>query len=141
MSDEVYKKLCEEMARRGDATLGRISLSLMPSWRNCMILKDALSQPKPGLSLSSGYQPQIDPETCTGCETCIGRCPAKAIAMPENLPIIDPDRCFGCGVCAVGCPMEAIVMTEKEEVPIPLVNRKELEKAIGSNLLRYLNFH
>ncbi len=100
---------------------------------HCMILKDALSRPKPGLALSSGYQPQIDPETCTACEACIGRCPAKAMTMPENLPIIDPDRCFGCGVCAVGCPMEAIAMTEKEEVPIPPVNRKALQKAIGSN--------
>lgn len=53
--------------------------------------------------------------------------------MPENLPIIDPDRCFGCGVCAVGCPMEAIVMIEKKEVPIPPINRRELEKALGSN--------
>ena len=100
---------------------------------HCMILKDVLSQPKPGLALSSGYQPQIDPEMCTGCETCIGRCPAKAMTMPENLPVIDPDRCFGCGVCAVGCPMEAIAMTEKEAIPIPPVNRRELERALGSN--------
>jgi Fe-S-cluster-containing hydrogenase component 2 len=54
------------------------------------------------------------------------------MTMPENLPIIDPDRCFGCGVCAVGCPMEAIAMTEKEAIPIPPVNRKALQKAIGS---------
>lgn len=100
---------------------------------HCMILKDALSQAKPGLTLSSGYQPEINPETCTGCETCIDRCPATAITMPEDLPIVDPGRCFGCGVCAIGCPMEAIMMEEKEAAPIPPVNRKDLEKALGSN--------
>jgi ferredoxin len=99
---------------------------------HCMILKDALSQPKPGKALSSGYQPVVDPDLCTGCETCIGRCPAKAMTMPENLPIIDPDRCFGCGVCAIGCPMEAITMAEKEQIPIPPVNQKELNLRMAS---------
>jgi Pyruvate/2-oxoacid:ferredoxin oxidoreductase delta subunit len=100
---------------------------------HCMILKDALSQPKPGRVLSSGYQPRIDPDVCAGCETCIGRCPAKALTMADDHPIIDLDRCIGCGVCAIGCPMEAIAMVEKEEFPIPPANRKELEKALGSN--------
>jgi len=101
---------------------------------HCMILKDVLSQPKPAEALGSGYQPAIDPDECTGCETCVGRCPAKAITLPEEVPIIDLDRCIGCGVCAVGCPMEAIEMVEKKDAPIPPVNRKALEKMIGSKL-------
>lgn len=101
---------------------------------HCMILKDTLSQPKPGRVLYSGYQPSIDPDLCTGCETCIGRCPAKALTLPGDVPIIDLDRCFGCGVCAVGCPVNAIEMVEKEEIPIPPVNRKELEKIMGSRI-------
>jgi Pyruvate/2-oxoacid:ferredoxin oxidoreductase delta subunit len=100
---------------------------------HCMILKDALSQPKPGRVLSSGYQPIINPEECACCETCVDRCPAKALKLSGERISVDLDRCFGCGVCAVGCPMEAIAMTEKEEVPIPPANRKELEKALGSN--------
>lgn len=101
---------------------------------HCMILKDALSQPKPGQVLGSGYQPQIDPDVCTGCESCVERCPAKALTIPGEVPVMDPDRCFGCGVCAVGCPMEAIEMVEKEVLPIPPANRKELEKALGSKM-------
>ncbi len=100
---------------------------------HCMILKDALSRPKPGLALSSGYQPKIDAEACTVCQTCIERCPAKALSLSAEEEIsVDLDRCFGCGVCAVGCPIEAIKMAEKEAVPVPPVNRKELEKALGS---------
>ena len=98
-----------------------------------MILKDALRQPKPEQALSSGYQLKIDPEACTGCETCILRCPAKTLTLSGALISVDLDRCFGCGVCAVGCPVEAIVMTGKEGIPIPPVNRKELQKALGSN--------
>ena len=101
---------------------------------HCMILKDALSRSKPAEFLGSGYQPEIDPEACTGCETCIERCPAKAMTLPEDVPVIDLDRCFGCGVCAVGCPMEAITMVEKKEVPIPPVNRKELDKMVRAKM-------
>ncbi len=101
---------------------------------HCMILKDALSRPKPGRFLSSGYQPRINPDVCTGCETCIGRCPAKAMTQSGDVPAVDPDRCFGCGVCAVGCPMEAIEMVEKEGVPIPPLNRKELEKMVEAKM-------
>ena len=54
--------------------------------------------------------------------------------MSGELPLINTDRCFGCGVCAMGCPMEAIKMVEKEQIPIPPVNRKELEKMIGSKI-------
>ena len=75
----------------------------------------------------------IDAETCTSCETCVERCPAKALTLSGEEISVDLDRCFGCGVCAVGCPAEAIKMTEKEAVPIPPVNRKELTKAIGVN--------
>lgn len=101
---------------------------------HCMILKDALGRPQPGRVLGSGYLPRIDPEMCTACETCLERCPAKALSLRDELPTVDPDRCFGCGVCAVGCPMEAVEMVEKEVVPIPPANRKELEKACGSKM-------
>ncbi|MBM4331359.1 MAG: 4Fe-4S dicluster domain-containing protein [Deltaproteobacteria bacterium] len=97
---------------------------------HCMILKTALSQPKPGRVLYSGFQPRIDPDLCTGCEVCVDRCPAKASAMEGNVPEVDGDRCFGCGVCATGCPAEAIVMEEKLGVQEPPLNRKALRAAM-----------
>ncbi len=98
---------------------------------HCMILKTALSQPKPGKVLYSGFQPKIDPDLCTGCQTCIERCPAKAATFVEDIPTIDTDRCFGCGVCAVGCPAGAIEMVEKPGSPEPPLNAKNLREAMG----------
>ncbi len=98
---------------------------------HCMILKTALSQPKPGRVLFSGFQPRIDPEICTACQTCVDRCPAKAALFIEDTIKIDADRCFGCGVCAVGCPAEAIDMVDKPGSPEPPLNAKSLREALG----------
>jgi Pyruvate/2-oxoacid:ferredoxin oxidoreductase delta subunit len=98
---------------------------------HCMILKTALSQPKPGKVLYSGFQPKIDPDLCSGCQTCVDRCPAKAATYEEDAPQIDKDRCFGCGVCAVGCPAGAIQMIEKPGLPQPPLNLKGLREAMG----------
>jgi ferredoxin len=95
-----------------------------------MILKTALSQPKPGKVLFSGFQPQFDPDLCRGCQTCVDRCPAKAATLIQDIPEIDTDRCFGCGVCAVGCPAGAIQMIEKPGSPQPPLNFKGLRQAM-----------
>lgn len=98
---------------------------------HCMILKTALSQPKPGLALASGFQPVWDPELCTACETCIDRCPMTALFMGEDdVSEVDLDRCIGCGVCATGCPEEAIAMEERPEISVPPVDRKALSQAV-----------
>ena len=98
---------------------------------HCMILKRALSQPKPGKVLFSGFQPHMDPDLCTGCQTCADRCPAKAVTLIQDVPEIDTDRCFGCGVCAIGCPAGAIAMIEKPGLPEPPLNLKGLREAMG----------
>ena len=98
---------------------------------HCMIIQTALAQPKPALALSSGFQPAIDPDLCTGCGTCIERCPATALILGENdVPQVDLDRCFGCGVCATGCPAEAISLLEKTAVEPPPVDQRALSAAI-----------
>jgi len=99
---------------------------------HCMILKTALSQPKPGKVLFSGFQPRIDPDLCTGCQTCVDRCPAKAATLIQDVPEIDTDRCFGCGVCGIGCPAGAIQMIEKPGSPEPPLNFKGLRQAMES---------
>jgi Pyruvate/2-oxoacid:ferredoxin oxidoreductase delta subunit len=98
-----------------------------------IILQSALSQPKPGRVLFSGFQPSLNPDLCTGCQTCVERCPAKALTLFEDLPKVDIDRCFGCGVCATGCPSEAIVLEERPGAPEPPMNRKELRQAMESH--------
>ena len=72
---------------------------------HCVILRNAMAQPKPGLAVNSGFQPLWNYENCTACATCIERCPIKAVCMGEDdEPKVDPEQCIGCGVCATGCP-------------------------------------
>ncbi|MCK9297589.1 4Fe-4S binding protein [Methanoculleus sp. YWC-01] len=50
----------------------------------------------------------VDPEACTGCETCVDACPAAAIAMEDGRAKVDPELCVDCGTCVDECPAGAI---------------------------------
>ncbi|MCX5852503.1 MAG: 4Fe-4S binding protein [Deltaproteobacteria bacterium] len=90
---------------------------------HCMILKTALAYPKPGEELASGFQPVWDAEFCSGCETCVDRCPMTALTSgEENVPVLNLDRCIGCGVCLTGCPMEAISLEMRPGTIVPPVD-------------------
>ncbi|WP_128694608.1 indolepyruvate ferredoxin oxidoreductase subunit alpha [Methanoculleus taiwanensis] len=52
----------------------------------------------------------VDVEKCTGCETCVGICPAEAIRMEGDKAVIDIDLCVDCESCVDECPAEAISM-------------------------------
>ena len=55
----------------------------------------------------------IDPDICTGCETCVERCPTDAIELNDDgTAVRDESACFGCGICARFCPEEAISLKE-----------------------------
>jgi Pyruvate/2-oxoacid:ferredoxin oxidoreductase delta subunit len=98
---------------------------------HCEVIGGVLKQPKPALVFNSGFRPEFDPTRCTGCSTCIARCPAAALAMGvADLPEVDLDRCFGCAVCASGCPEEAIRMQKKPGFPAPPKDIGELAAAV-----------
>ncbi len=100
---------------------------------HCVILKTALAQAKPGVALSSGFEPKVDPDECNSCEECVDSCPATALAMSdEDIPELDRDRCFGCGVCATCCPTDGIAMVARPDRPVPPVDQGELKKAMDS---------
>jgi ferredoxin len=62
---------------------------------------------------STYYLSVIDPETCTGCGTCVDWCPTDAIDLNDDgVAERDESACLGCGVCARFCPEGAISLQE-----------------------------
>jgi NAD-dependent dihydropyrimidine dehydrogenase PreA subunit len=61
----------------------------------------------------SSFLSKVDPDLCTGCETCAELCHTNAIKLgDENISQVDEERCIGCGVCAHVCPSNAIRLNE-----------------------------
>lgn len=60
----------------------------------------------------SRFTAEVDQGACSGCETCIERCPFDAIAMADGVAKITAAHCMGCGLCASTCPEEAISLLE-----------------------------
>ena len=62
---------------------------------------------------STYHLSMIDEENCTGCGTCVERCPTDAIVLnAQDVAQRDEDACLGCGVCSHFCPEEAISLQE-----------------------------
>ena len=51
----------------------------------------------------------LDRDKCTGCTTCLKRCPTEAIRIRHNSASILHDRCIDCGECIKVCPHHAKV--------------------------------
>lgn len=46
-------------------------------------------------------------DKCTGCTTCLKRCPTEAIRIRDSHAVITVDRCIDCGECIRICPHKA----------------------------------
>ncbi len=53
-------------------------------------------------------RPQVDPDLCTACGTCVDQCPASALSMNGALPELDSEICITCFCCQEMCPEKAI---------------------------------
>ncbi len=74
--------------------------------------------------IPSNFQPKIDIDTCTECETCLKKCPMGAITHPDGGSMtIDFGLCIGCGVCATNCPSKAMKLVKIRNVVPPQKNR------------------
>ena len=53
---------------------------------------------------------ETDENSCSGCMTCIGLCPYKAITFDKEkkVSVINAALCKGCGTCVAACPSGSI---------------------------------
>lgn len=80
----------------------------------CGPLTSLKGHPKPADMVFSNYFAEVDPDLCTGCETCMERCQMDAFFLDENtLAVVNKDRCIGCGLCVTTCPTQAIHLEQK----------------------------
>jgi len=63
----------------------------------------------------SDFYATVDPEMCTGCETCVERCQFDAPSLVDSISHVDQRRCVGCGQCVMTCPSEAMTLVRKSE--------------------------
>jgi Pyruvate/2-oxoacid:ferredoxin oxidoreductase delta subunit len=82
----------------------------------CAILRGLNKLPRPAEAVLSNYFAVVEPELCTGCETCLERCQMGAIALNDGgVAEINLDRCIGCGLCVTTCADEALHLEIKAE--------------------------
>ncbi|MFC1683353.1 4Fe-4S binding protein [Candidatus Zixiibacteriota bacterium] len=53
-------------------------------------------------------RPQVLPEICTNCNTCVKSCPTEALVPGPEHPEFRPRKCIGCLCCHELCPESAI---------------------------------
>jgi ferredoxin/flavodoxin len=55
----------------------------------------------------------VDAAKCIGCQTCVRKCPTKAINPVKQM--VDRDKCLACFGCLNNCPAGAVVMEYRGE--------------------------
>jgi Pyruvate/2-oxoacid:ferredoxin oxidoreductase delta subunit/DNA-binding MarR family transcriptional regulator len=106
-------KLCEEEGLIHVADNKREVAHVICNCCNCCCMNwPSLTRGLGKLVAPSRFQAQVDEDLCTGCETCVERCPLHFISMDGDVACVDSERCIGCGVCTVTCPADAITLEE-----------------------------
>lgn len=101
----------------------------------CGMLRMHKLLPRPVDFWSSNYYASVDPESCTGCETCVERCQVNAVSIDDQLGVstINLNRCIGCGICVSSCQAGAINLVKKEKEVTPPKTSEDLYETIMTN--------
>ena len=94
----------------------------------CQVLKAFKRREKPASMAATAFIVNTNPDTCSGCETCIDRCQMEALRIENDQVVLNKDRCIGCGLCVSTCPTESLTLVRKpesEQLTVP----KDVEKA------------
>lgn len=97
----------------------------------CPLLRFSKPAPRPADLVHSYYEAKIDPDECTGCGDCTGRCPMDAIREGDNVSEVIDGRCIGCGLCVSVCPVEAISLVAKPGMEAPPKDFVEMMKRVA----------
>jgi MinD superfamily P-loop ATPase len=74
----------------------------------------------------ASFLAKVDPDLCTGCETCAERCHTDAIKLgSDNVSRVDESRCIGCGVCAHFCPSNSIRLIQTPPRTVRVVQTRQ----------------
>ena len=58
---------------------------------------------------------------CDQCGVCADNCPEDAIGLKDGIYIVDPDTCTGCLTCVEVCPRDVMFEQKHSEVPVKCV--------------------
>ena len=91
---------------------------------------------------TTNFLPEIDKDSCSGCEKCIDVCAVDALTLEDNVAKLDEDICLGCGNCKQVCPASSISLKRREERVITPVDsvHKTVMMAIERGQLQNLIF-
>jgi ferredoxin len=85
----------------------------------CAALQSAKRFENPAEYFHNNYFARVDPELCTGCETCATRCQMEALTLVDDVTQVDLSRCIGCGLCVSTCPSDAIRLEQIDRPEVP----------------------
>jgi len=63
----------------------------------------------------SAFVNTVDPDICSGCETCLNYCQFDALSLEDGIMVVSEVSCMGCGVCVPFCETEAMTLVRRRE--------------------------
>ena len=85
----------------------------------CEVLAGTRGLERPAEFFRTNFLARVDDTVCTGCRTCVKRCPMDAVVVVEGRARVDTRRCIGCGLCASRCAKKAMGLQPRDWQSVP----------------------